>query len=484
MAAAVGWPSLAALSAVAVQCKKSPMPGVCEQLRKKILKQNKYAAVQLDAFGKIPENLAGFTKLSMGDYGECVEITTPIHKDYKTQFCWAHNNIPWHKFLEDNTVIQAVDSCSDPTLDVKWSVCMPRSCSEKDIHNLLNLLPEHLEDAFVCRVSCRPTEIPYTVGFWIAMILLAVVVGLAVFASVVDHYVTLVMRYILCFSAVSNGRRIFAVPKSDKMVHGIDCIRFFSFTWVISGHFFGFLAMADNAYLLLNEMSELYYHVWMNAYYSVDSFFLLSGTMLSYMFIGSSNKNSITKPALWGMFYLHRYIRLTVPYAAYLLFYVVTLPHINTGPNEIVGLDEIQSCGGVWWANMLYINNIYRRPQCLTISWYLAADTQMYVFSPQISCPIHILTSPWRLICFVTFMLARQSGDDLLLHRFMLYLYEAFYIRIIPFLVGIVVGYILLKTRTTKLVLKKGLVIAMWAAAIAISLSALLTPYHYQRGAY
>ncbi|KAL6737738.1 hypothetical protein Aduo_011356 [Ancylostoma duodenale] len=125
----------------------------------------------------------------MGDYGECVEITTPIHKDYKTQFCWAHNNIPWHKFLEDNTVIQAVDSCSDPTLDVKWSVCMPRSCSEKDIHNLLNLLPEHLEDAFVCRVSCRPTEIPYTVGFWIAMILLAVVVGLAVFASVVDHYV-------------------------------------------------------------------------------------------------------------------------------------------------------------------------------------------------------------------------------------------------------------------------------------------------------
>lgn len=51
--------------------------------------------------------------------------------------------------------------------------------------------------------------------------------------------------------------------------------------------------------------------------------------------------------------------------------------------------------------------------------------------------------------------ISRQSSNDLLLHRFMLYLYEAFYIRIIPFLVDIVVGYILLKTRTTKMVLSE-----------------------------
>ncbi|RCN43096.1 hypothetical protein ANCCAN_10929 [Ancylostoma caninum] len=368
--------SLAALSAVAVQCKKSPMPVICEQLRRKILKQNKYAAIQLDAFGKIPENLAGFTKLSMGDYDECVEITSPLYKDYRA--------------------------------------------------------------------------------------LLAIVVGLAVFASVVDHYMQKngekyglkkepegFMRYILCFSAVSNGRRIFAVPKSDKMVHGIDCIRFFSFTWVISGHFFGFLAMADNAYLLLNEMSKLYYHVWMNAYYSVDSFFLLSGTMLSYVFVGSSNKRSITKPGLWGLFYLHRYIRLTVPYAAYLLFYVVTLPHLNTGPNEIVGLEEIQSCGGVWWANMLYINNIYRRPQCLTISWYLASDTQMYVFSP---------------LFLVPFIFSPQLG-------------------VLAVLVGLLLSIALTYYNVFTYDLP-GLVIAMWAAAIAIALSALLSPYHYQRGVY
>ncbi|EPB72540.1 hypothetical protein ANCCEY_08376 [Ancylostoma ceylanicum] len=132
---------------------------------------------------------------------------------------------------------------------------------------------------------------------------------------------------------------------------------------------------------------------------------------------------------------------------------------------------------------MLYINNIYRRPQCLTISWYLASDTQMYVFSPLFLVPfifspllgvlavlvgllLSISLTYYNVFTFdlpVTFMLARQSGNDLLLHRFMLYLYEAFYIRIIPFL---------------------GFVIAMWVAAVAISLSALLTPYHYQRGAY
>uniref|UniRef100_A0A1I7XIH5 Transmembrane protein 104 n=1 Tax=Heterorhabditis bacteriophora TaxID=37862 RepID=A0A1I7XIH5_HETBA len=81
-------------------------------------------------------------------------------------------------------------------------------------------------------------------------------------------------------------------------------------------------------------------------------------------------------------------VTLTVPYAMFLLFYAVMVPYVDSGPNEAVNIRDATNCRSSWWMNMLYINNVmpYNK-ECFGISWYLAADTQMFAFSPLFLVP-------------------------------------------------------------------------------------------------
>ncbi|RCN49274.1 hypothetical protein ANCCAN_04689 [Ancylostoma caninum] len=65
------------------------------------------------------------------------------------------------------------------------------------------------------------------------------------------------------------------------------------------------------------------------------------------------------------------------------MFYTVVIPHLNTGPHEIFIMDESENCQKNWWTNLLYTSNLVRtREQCISLSWYLSNDMQMYVISP------------------------------------------------------------------------------------------------------
>ncbi|KHJ80953.1 hypothetical protein OESDEN_19366 [Oesophagostomum dentatum] len=49
---------------------------------------------------------------------------------------------------------------------------------------------------------------------------------------------------------------------------------------------------------------------------------------------------------------------------------------------------DLGTCRKNWWTNVLYINNIIDpNNMCLIISWYLAADFQIYIFSPLLILP-------------------------------------------------------------------------------------------------
>ncbi|GFU16715.1 nose resistant to fluoxetine protein 6 [Nephila pilipes] len=58
------------------------------------------------------------------------------------------------------------------------------------------------------------------------------------------------------------------------------------------------------------------------------------------------------------------------------------LPLLGDGPLWHENIDPIvEGCRKDWWANFLFINNLYRTSSkgCLSYSWYLAADFQVYV---------------------------------------------------------------------------------------------------------
>ncbi|XP_069125479.1 nose resistant to fluoxetine protein 6-like [Argopecten irradians] len=51
------------------------------------------------------------------------------------------------------------------------------------------------------------------------------------------------------------------------------------------------------------------------------------------------------------------------------------------------------NCRETWWTNLLYINNLYnRRKMCFGWSWYLANDMQFYVVSPLLLVPLFLAT--------------------------------------------------------------------------------------------
>ncbi|GBO31955.1 Nose resistant to fluoxetine protein 6, partial [Araneus ventricosus] len=118
-----------------------------------------------------------------------------------------------------------------------------------------------------------------------------------------------------------------------------------------------------------------------NGFLSDDSFFILSGFLIGYIFFQQAQKTDGKFP--WLYFYIHRYIRLIPVYMIVLAFYATVSPFLGSGPLW-PDYEVIQGCKENWWWNMLFINNFQSitSKKCMEWSWYLANDMQFYVISP------------------------------------------------------------------------------------------------------
>ena len=101
-------------------------------------------------------------------------------------------------------------------------------------------------------------------------------------------------------------------PKGDHL-GCLDGIRFLSMTWVFMGHFLGDILdfPIRNVVWILNSLFGSYgMDAIRNAFVSVDSFFLVSGVLVTYLMLKEldRNKGRINYP----MMYIHRYLRYTL----------------------------------------------------------------------------------------------------------------------------------------------------------------------------
>ena len=96
-------------------------------------------------------------------------------------------------------------------------------------------------------------------------------------------------------------------------------------------------------------------NVILNGFPSVDSFFLISGVLLSYLTLKELEKTRgrISLP----LFYIHRYLRLTGTYIILIGFHATVARYISPGPNAETIVDHAERCQNSWWKNILYINN-------------------------------------------------------------------------------------------------------------------------------
>ncbi|KAJ4443413.1 hypothetical protein ANN_05081 [Periplaneta americana] len=152
----------------------------------------------------------------------------------------------------------------------------------------------------------------------------------------------------------------------------------------------------ENAEILVEESRAIgleareWQHLYIgNLTYAVDIFFVMSGMLLCYIamqVLDSGIKFNIP------VFYIHRFLRVTPLLGAAILVHVSFLDKLGSGPilDFVYGKQEKTNCVENWWVTILNVQNyVNSERKCITASWFLAVDTQLFWISPIFLLSLH-----------------------------------------------------------------------------------------------
>ena len=174
-----------------------------------------------------------------------------------------------------------------------------------------------------------------------------------------------------CFSLVENLSFIFSVPKGGSQRLGcLEGMRSMSMTWVILGHHFAFgpglLHLQNNQQVMdiqSNHGGGILFEAVAEGEYSVDSFLFIGATLLSYLLLKDLDKSNGWFSSAAGivrmiLFYVNRYLRITIPYALVMAVFIGVIPLIlkdNMHAGHLA-YSEAEDCKRYMGYHMAYIN--------------------------------------------------------------------------------------------------------------------------------
>ncbi|PSN39085.1 hypothetical protein C0J52_07353 [Blattella germanica] len=317
------------------------------------LQSDLWAMQMFDASTKIPESVLMGLLIHLGNFDECLgiqNIPTP-YGPLNGQHCLANTG-------------------ALPSMDIslQMSYCIPSSCSAQDFQTIFN--------NYYSSNKTRTGNI-----------------GMQLSASDGMCHTKPKIKLLTAFSWYSNGKKLLSTETSGDTLHAIHGIRFLSICWVVLGHRYSssIVVPSINAIIIQDFLQDFWRSFVTNANIAVDTFLFLSGLLVCYVFLKqmSKQKASFNIP----LYYIHRYIRLTPPYAIMVLLTATLLRHAGSGPlYGMLGNTYASACRRNWWTSILYINN-YVEPEimCISQGWYLAVDMQLFILSPIILYPL------WKL---------------------------------------------------------------------------------------
>ncbi|XP_021346852.1 nose resistant to fluoxetine protein 6-like isoform X1 [Mizuhopecten yessoensis] len=283
-----------------------------------------------------------------------------------------------------------------------------------------------------------------------------------------QKYSGMCAKLVLSFSAWTNVRRLLRADQAGTGLGSIHGIRFFSVTWILLGHTFLFAVRSSFVVNRVSFFDELLHRrsftMVNNAYLSVDSFFAISGVLVSYLFMKEMKREK--GRINWFMFYFHRFLRLTPTYMIVLMLNAALFHYVSDIPYRVPKPVDGQFCETKWWTNLLYVNNIFKNGEaCLDWTWYLANDMQFYVVSPLLLVPLYFWKKIGGAICAICLLGVTAASAGISVYyklpavaysnskssyfrweEYMDNYYTKPYCRMGPYIVGIVTGFILYRT--------------------------------------
>nr|XP_006820816.1 PREDICTED: nose resistant to fluoxetine protein 6-like [Saccoglossus kowalevskii] len=494
---------------ISEQCRRDLEEYYCDLEESKL-----YALQMFHANGELPLDfmVTGNTK-SLGTFSQCEAVKdTPTESSFDANYC-----------------LVTVDALILPSFTLGY--CVPKSCGNEDVVTIVetvtSILPPHLR---MSSTSTCNKDYDLDAGA-IATICFCVIFGaLVVIGTIYDIYIKIsrpthkkvsvnsnadgrathkgyTHQFILACSFLENGRKILSARITTPYLLCLNGIRVLSFSWVFIGHVFsGLVLVTENFKYFLNCFKGFWYQAIWNATYSVDSFFYLSGLLVTYLSMKQLARNN--GKMNWLVYYIHRYWRITWVLLFVMLFYTYLTLHIFDGPMYQLTYEGVaESCKEYWWTNILYINNLYPFPgvigPCIGWVWYLACDMQFYWLSPPILILLHrswkwgmgliasLCVACWCVVALiatyfgeVASMFHERYNDNIDDANGVDVIYGKSYTRWPVYMVGMVTGYILYRLEGKKFKMRVAYVVSGWCAAIATGLAIIYGLWYTVEGHY
>ncbi|KAH8308550.1 hypothetical protein KR044_009133 [Drosophila immigrans] len=467
-----------------------------------------------DTWGRLPVGFFWGHLISMGQYEECVAASNTYGDEIRGQYCLARLNITQFytqvkQRHEENVTVSTRISYKQTNPQIfELGICVPSTCSAEKTDQLLKYTIEHFYGKDYVNLTAQMVQekwckydapVEFRAVDIVAIVFFSLIIVFLIASSVYDFVQTRnggqKKPLYLAFSVLHNAPKIFTVKKvnSPNVIHCLNGLRCFSMMWVVFGH--GYMTFYDLPHINRNK-----YYTWLQTPYSmlvqngslcVDTFFFMSGLLMCW---GAFREMERTKGKLnIPMMYFHRYIRLT-PVVAVVVLYIMSLyKYSGAGPMWFkLGIQD-QRCEKSWWATLIYVQN-YAFPYsiCVSQSWYLAVDTQLYFLSPLFLIPLYkwgkkalipiVIFALLCLGCTVATFLKRdftlfRVQDDHVDDRQRLTYYPT-HTRIPTWLIGVIFGYFLFtRNRGRQIPLAKHWVITGWVLAFGTMLADLWGPF-------
>ena len=126
-----------------------------------------------------------------------------------------------------------------------------------------------------------------------------------------QEIILVLKRFFLNFGLYQNISSLFDTSTPKDHLECLDGIRFLSISWVFMGHFLTQSVLLNfpirNFSWFYKRLTQSYaFDALRNPWVSVDSFFLISGILVTYLMLKELDKN---KRINYPMMYIHRYLR-------------------------------------------------------------------------------------------------------------------------------------------------------------------------------
>ena len=298
------------------------------------------------------------------------------------------------------------------------------------------------------------------------------------------HQQPTVKSFLLSFSLYNTVPTLLSTKQSPAAVRGIAGIKIYSNFLIIILHVLFFflhyqpLASQNSLQYIFQAFPRFILQPVFNVSLTVDTFFLLSATLSAYLTLRDIEKY---KRFRFAHFYLNRYFRLSILCYFYTLIAMKLFVHLGDGP--VWYQPDYNACSENWWYNILYLSHtILGVDICVAMTWHVSVDMVLYIFSPIFILPLYYAPYIGLFIVFITMIGATAYVGIISASRGFVgavilsptdeqfgTLYSRPFFRINPYLVGILLGYILYRNynnRQKSVHLGKWLKLMMWSIAL------------------